>query len=201
MILKVCTMSPYSHYWNKRYLTKDTPWDAKSITTPMKRLIDAIPNKNAKILIPGMGYGYEVEYLFRQGFTQVYGLDFAKETISQFVKRVPDFPSSQLIQGDFFQLIDQFDYILEQTFFSALPKIHHQAYFYKMKELLAPDGVFTGVWFAFEEEKLEPPFGYPLQTFRNFIGELFSIDILEICTFSIKPRSGTELFFKLTHKK
>ena len=108
------------HYWEKRYANNKTGWNIGYISTPLKVYFDQITDKSLKILIPGAGNSYEAEYLWKNGFKNVFVADFAKQPLDNIKNRVPDFPQSQLLNIDFFDLEDTFDLIFEQTFFCAL---------------------------------------------------------------------------------
>ncbi len=71
-------------YWSGRYVQNQTGWDCGQITTPLKEYIDQLKDKNSKILIPGCGNAYEGDYMWKQGFKNVYILDFAPEAIANF---------------------------------------------------------------------------------------------------------------------
>ena len=103
--------------WDNRYLNNDIGWDLGEISTPLKVYIDQLENKEVKILIPGGGNSYEAAYLFANGFKNVFVVDVSKTAIENIQKRIPSFPASQLIQGNFFDLEGGFDLIIEQTFF------------------------------------------------------------------------------------
>ena len=68
-------MQTQEQYWSSRYAEERTGWDIGHPSTPLKEYIDQLQNKNLKILIPGAGNAYEAEYLFEQGFKNVYVLD------------------------------------------------------------------------------------------------------------------------------
>jgi formamidopyrimidine-DNA glycosylase len=59
-------------YWDDRYSTNTATWDISDISTPLKQYFDQLTDKTIKILIPGCGNAYEAEYLFQQGFANVY---------------------------------------------------------------------------------------------------------------------------------
>ena len=103
--------------WDHRYLHNDTAWDLGQISPALKKYFDQLTTKELKILIPGGGNSYEAEYLFNKGFTNVFVVDLSKTAIENIKKRVPDFPNSQLIIGNFFDMKGAFDLIIEQTFF------------------------------------------------------------------------------------
>ncbi len=104
-------------YWNSRYANNTIGWDAGEPTTPFVSFFKTLENKQLKILIPGCGHAYEGELLFTLGFTNLTLLDVSELARENFLKRVPDFPPEHFLVGDFFELEDHFDLILEQTFF------------------------------------------------------------------------------------
>ena len=61
-----------TNYWSKRYQNNETAWDIGAPSTPLKEYIDQLENKNIKILIPGCGNAYEAQYLFENGFKNVF---------------------------------------------------------------------------------------------------------------------------------
>jgi len=64
----------------------------------------------------------------------------------------------QVLLGDFFNHKGEYDLIIEQTFFCALPPTMRQKYVWKMHELLAKDGILAGLLFNRKFE-VSPPFG------------------------------------------
>src|SRR5690606_35162555 len=76
-------------YWTNRYTENNIPWDAGAITTPIKTYIDQLSDKELKILIPGVGTGHELAYLYEKGFKNVYGLDISEEPINHFKNQNP----------------------------------------------------------------------------------------------------------------
>ncbi len=192
------------NYWANRYQTGEIGWDAGTITTPIKAYIDHLietkTNKNLKILIPGAGSGHEAAYLWAQGFQNVYVCDWAEEAIGRYKNNVPEFPESQLIIGDFFQLNGQFDLIIEQTFFCALDPQLRPQYAEKMAELLHTEGVVSGVLFGKTFPFQGPPFGGDKAEYVHYFEPYFDILTMEDCHNSIQPRAETELRIKLKKK-
>ena len=184
-------------YWTERYLQNMTGWDIGYPSLPLKAYIDQLENKDLKILIPGAGNAYEAEYLHGQGFTNVFVLDIAKIPLDQFQKRVPDFPAAHLLPGDFFELEDTFDLILEQTFFCSLePSAENRGgYAQKVHQLLNPDGKLVGLWFKHPLTKgASRPFGGSKDEYLSYLAPYFHVRVFEDCYNSIRPRIGNELF-------
>jgi len=161
------------NYWSTRYQNGQTGWDIGYVSTPLKTYFDQLTSKDMSILIPGGGNSYEAEYLYQQGFEQVHVVDLAKQPLENLKARVPQFPEKQLIQGNFFDLDQSYDLIVEQTFFSALhPRLRPQ-YVAKMASLLKPAGKLVGV--LFDEPLFEdhPPFGGNEALYRTLFQDTF----------------------------
>ncbi|PXX23248.1 thiopurine S-methyltransferase [Arenibacter sp. ARW7G5Y1] len=183
-------------FWEKKYQLGEMGWDIGHISTPLKKYIDQLKDKNLKILIPGAGNAYELLYLLEKGFTNVFVIDIAKQPLENIKNRISDFPRNQLLEGNFFDLeLDNFDLILEQTFFCALDPSLRMEYVLKMKQLLKPNGKLAGLLFNFPLTESGPPFGGSLSEYKTLFQEHFQIKILETAYNSIKPRADKELFF------
>jgi SAM-dependent methyltransferase len=184
--------------WDNRYLNNDIGWDLGEISTPLKVYIDQLENKEVKILIPGGGNSYEAEYLYANGFKNVFVVDVSKTAIENIHERIPNFPALQLIQGNFFNLEDGFDLIIEQTFFCAIHPDLRQDYVVKMKQLLKPKGKLIGVMFNVPLNKDKPPFGGNKEEYLGRFKPHFNIEIMNTCFNSFGNRKGRELFIKLS---
>lgn len=187
-------------FWTNRYLQNNIPWDAGNITTPIKEYVDQLTKKELKILIPGVGNGYELQYLYANGFKNVYGLDISEEPIANFKKNNPDFLEDQLIVDDFFKHDNEYDLIIEQTFFCALNPELRPLYATKMNNLLKENGTLAGVLFSFPLTEQGPPFGGSIEEYRDLFSDNFVFKTLEPCYNSIKPRLNNELFIIFNKK-
>ena len=185
-----------ANFWQTRYEEGSTGWDIGYPSTPLKNYIDTITDKNIKVLIPGCGNAYEAAYMYQAGFTNLFLIDIAPAPIEQFRKKFPDFPEERIILGDFFNLNDTFDLILEQTFFCALDPTLRTAYVQKMTEILKPGGKLAGVLFSVQFEKQGPPFGGTKEEYLGLFSKTFTINKLEPETNSIPPRAGNEVFIE-----
>ena len=184
-------------FWIDKYKLNETGWDLGEISPPLKAYFDQLENKDLQLLIPGSGRSYEAEYLFHKGFTNVFVADVAAQAISDFLDRCPGFPKSHCLIGDFFELNQKFDLIIEQTFFCALPPTMRSNYAQKMSELLLPNGILCGVMFDFPLTEQGPPFGGSKPEYLNYFEEFFFIETMEPCYNSHPSREGKELFVKL----
>jgi thiopurine S-methyltransferase len=187
-----------NNYWNQRYQTNQTGWD---IGYPSPSFLEYFKNinRNSKLLIPGCGNSYEGEALHQLGFNNITLLDFAETSKENFIKRYPTFPSEQFIVGDFFELQDQYDYVLEQTFFCALPPDKRKDYMAKMKELILPTGKLVGLLFDATLNSEHPPFGGSKKEYESLFRQYFNNINMSTCKNSINPRQGKELWIEVSH--
>lgn len=187
-------------YWSERYQEGQTGWDIGYASPQLIDFATSFPTET-RILIPGAGNAYEAEALWKMGYTNIFVIDLAKEPLEALKSRVPDFPSSQLIQGNFFDLQDQFELILEQTFFCALSPTLRPNYVEHMHQLLAPGGKLGGLLFNFPLTEAGPPFGGSEEEYRDLFESKFTIHNLLTSNLSIGPREGKEFFFELEKKQ
>ena len=186
-------------FWNNRYLTQQMGWDIGYASPPLIDYALSQVAKDARILIPGTGNGYELEALWKQGYTHVYGADLSEKAKVNFLERVTDFPEAQYLLGDFFSLEGRYDVILEQTFFCAIEPSWRSDYVRKVHELLSPGGRLAGVLFNFEKPE-GPPFGGSEEEYRQLFGGVLEVKTMEECYNSIEPRRGSEFFIEIVKK-
>lgn len=183
-------------YWQERWQEGNTPWDMGHAAPALTEYCAQLDRKDLRILIPGAGSGYEVDWLWENGYRNVTALDWSALAIERLAKRLPDLPEKQMVCGDFFALEGEFDLILEQTFLSAIDPQLRNRYAMKLFSLLAPGGTVAGVLFDFPLDG-GPPFGGTEADYRPIFDRLFDIKTMERCHNSIPPRAGRELFFIL----
>ena len=188
------------NFWDLRYQNNEIGWDIGYISTPLKKYIDQLTDKNIKILIPGGGNSYEAEYLHNLGFKNVFVVDISPTALTNLKNRVPDFPKNHLINIDFFKLNNSFDLILEQTFFFVLTPKLRDNYVLKMNQLLRPNGKLVGLLFNIPLNKDRPPFGGTKKEYLSYFKNYFKIEIMELSYNSISERTNNELFIKLIKK-
>lgn len=187
------------NYWDAQYKTKTTGWDLGQISPPIKLFIDSLEDKSCAILIPGCGNSYEAEYLIEQGFTNVTVIDIAPTLVENLKTKFADNPNIKVILGDFFEHKGNYDLIIEQTFFCALPPTMRQKYVWKMHQLLSKKGKIAGLLFNRSFE-VSPPFGGSKTEYEQLFSEAFHFKILEISYNSVTPRAQSELFFVFEKK-
>lgn len=194
LIKKFTWMKLDKTFWNDRYLKNDIGWDIGKASTPIKEYIDQIKTKELKILIPGCGNAHEAEYLLQRGFKNVFLIDLSPIALSHFSERIPDFPKKQLICADFFKHNEQYDLIIEQTFFCAINPSLRTNYAHHSSKLLKPEGKIIGLLFDAELNTDKPPFGGSKQEYINYFEPYFKLNVMELAYNSIAPRKGRELF-------
>lgn len=187
-------------FWNNRYLSSNTQWDLSVVSPPLKNYIDQIENKNVKILIPGCGNAYEAEYLLQHGFDNITVIDIAPKLVESLQIKFKREPRITILLGDFFELNQKFDLIIEQTFFCALPIKLRQQYAEKINQLLNKNGKLVGLLFNREFETEGPPFGGSKEEYMDYFKPYFSFKYFDDCYNSFHKRYGTELFINLIKK-
>lgn len=187
-------------YWENRYRKGNTGWDLGHISQPLKTIIDKIENKSSRILIPGAGNTYEVEYLLEKEFEDITVLDIALPPILYLRKRLKKNKNVRIIHNDFFNHDDNYDIILEQTFFCALESRFRESYIKKSYELLRENGYIEGVLFDFNLESNEPPYTGSKEEYISLFEKEFEIIHLSRCLNSEKSRQGKELVIKMIRK-
>ena len=146
-------------YWDKQFKEGKTGWDIGYVSPPIKAYIDQLTDKSLKILIPGAGNAWEVEYLFNNRFKNTFLLDFSKEGIRRFLDRCPAFPGNHILCEDFFEHDKKYDLILEQTFFSSFPPWARKDFVAHINKLLNPGGKYVGLLFNRTFPFEGPPYG------------------------------------------
>lgn len=201
--IKCCTVTcdkPLDQsYWDNQYKANTIGWDLGQLSPPIKIIIDTIKNKDSKILIPGCGNTYEAIYLLEQGFTNITVIDIAPTLVNNLKSKFANIKAIKVVLGDFFEHQGSYDYIIEQTFFCALPPRLRQKYVWKMHQLLVDNGKLTGLLFnrIFESG---PPFGGSLEEYEQLFKDAFMFNSLGLTANSIAARANSELCFEFQKK-
>lgn len=190
-----------AQYWENRYREQQTGWDIGYPSDPIITYADQLEDKQTDILLPGAGNAWEASWLYEHGFKKVTVIDIAPSPLKNLLQRAPGFPEEHLLQEDLFEHDKQYDLILEQTFFCALPPSRRPEYVKKMHSLLRDKGRIAGVLFDFPNDGSGPPFGGSLKEYKELFQPFFNLKVLERCYNSIKPRQGKELFFIFEKKQ
>ena len=187
-------------FWDDKYLNGESGWDLGKISAPLKEYIDQLKDKSKRILIPGAGNAHEAEYLHDQGFENVFIVDISPTAVENFKKRVPTFPVEHVFCDNFFELTQQFDLIIEQTFFCAINPELRSNYAKQCSNLLADGGKIAGLLFNFPLTEKGPPFGGSREEYEGYFNPYFDILLMEEAYNSIDRREGRELFVKIVKK-
>ena len=132
---------PDKKYWENRWQLDQTGWDLKAPSPAIMELVLTNCSKEDKILIPGAGNAHEAATLFEEyGYLNVFICDWAEQPLDTFKKRNPNFPQDQILHINFFDIKQRFDFIVEQTFFCAIPVELRKSYCIKAYELLVQGG-------------------------------------------------------------
>ena len=182
-------------YWDTQYKINATGWDLGNVSPPIKTHIDTLADKNLSILIPGCGNSHEAEYLLKQGFTNVTVIDIAPTLVENLCLKFENNQNITIVLGDFFEHEGEYDLIIEQTFFCALPPTMRQHYVLKMQELLSKNGKLAGLLFNKNFEG-GPPFGGSQAEYERLFADKFDFLKIELCQNSISKRLNNELFFE-----
>jgi thiopurine S-methyltransferase len=184
-------------FWENKYRKNKIGWDLGEVSPPLKNYFDQLTNKDLKILIPGGGNSHEAEYLFNNGFKNVYVVDVSKIPLENLKKRVSNFPTEQLIHANFFDVEIAFDLIIEQTFFCAIDPDLRESYASKMNDLLNENGKLVGLLFDAKLNIDHPPFGGSKNEYLTYFKPFFKIQKIDPCYNSYHNRVEMELFIKL----
>ena len=188
-----------ANYWSGRYEANTAQWDLGQVSPPIKNYIDQLTNKNCRILIPGCGNSYEAAYLLEMGFTNITLIDIAPTLVDNLKRKFEGNNAIQIILGDFFELEQTFDLIIEQTFFCAISPSLRPNYVNQMKSLLLPNGKLVGLLFNRDFEG-GPPFGGSKVEYIKLFESDFTLHTLQPCYNSFVKRQESELFMIFIRK-
>jgi len=187
-------------FWENRYENNQTGWDLGQVSPPLLELMKSITNKDAKILIPGCGSAHEALALLELGYSNIWLLDISENAVNQLKKNNPQIAPERIVCADFFECEEkEFDIILEQTFFCAIPPIMREKYAKTMSEKLKKGGILQGLLFNRDFEG-GPPFGGNEKEYKLLFEPYFDFILWEKCPCSLAPRANTELWFQLKQK-
>lgn len=182
-------------FWENKWKKNQTGWDIGYASPALVSYFEQKADWNARILIPGCGNAYEAEALALLGYTDITLVDISKTLTDKLKEKYNNTPAIKVVNADFFQLQEQFDYIIEQTFFCALDPSLREDYVAKMARLLKQNGQLVGLLFDRDFGNPFPPFGGDLTEYETLFKPHFNTRKFEKCTNSIPARAGTELLF------
>ena len=187
-------------YWNSKWIDHQIGWDVGGATPAITAYMAQYANKNAAILIPGCGNAYEAEYLVANGFNHITLIDIAPRAVSILTEKFAHKPQVTVLCEDFFEHQGDYDLIIEQTFFCAIPPNKRDEYAEKTASLLNKNGKIIGLMFDRVFEAAGPPFGGYMSDYKQIFDPFFIIKSLDKCNNSILPRANSEVFINLIKK-
>lgn len=187
-------------YWDSKWGSNQVGWDVGSATPAITNYMAQYENKNAAILIPGCGNAYEAEFLVANGFTNITLIDIAPNAVSKLKEKFATDTQVRVICGDFFEHQDNYDLIIEQTFFCAISPNKRKDYAKKTASLLNENGKIIGLLFDKIFENQGPPFGGCPCEYKPIFEPYFTIKTMKECYNSILPRAKSEVFINLIKK-
>lgn len=187
-------------YWDEKWIRGESGWDLGIPSPPLMEYLRTAVSRDARVLIPGSGRGYEAGTAYQEGYTNVYYNDISPYAAEEFRTLFPDFPENQILLCDFFTLEGSFDFCLEQTSFCAQHPSRRLSYLARIRKILHPGGRYAGVFFDVEFPFEGPPFGGNKNEYETLFSNDFRILKMEKCYNSVKPRKDSELFVISTPK-
>ncbi len=198
--VKACENPLDQSYWDVQWMNKTTRWDIGDAAPAITTYLEQYENKDAAILIPGCGNAYEAEYLIKSGFTNITLIDISPKAISIIKEKFAFAPLVKILCCDFFEHQGNYDLIIEQTFFCAIPPNRRNDYAMKTASMLNANGKIIGLLFNKVFETQGPPFGGSKDEYVKVLEPYFEIKTLENCYNSILPRANSEVFINLIKK-
>lgn len=187
-------------FWDSHWQSEQTGWDIGYPSPPIAHYMSQYPDKDAAILIAGCGNAYEAEFLLQQGFRNITLVDIAPTAVQRLQEKFSASPEVQVICSDFFQHRGNYDLMIEQTFFCAIPPANRADYARQAASLLRKNAKLVGLLFDVEFEKEGPPYGGSTEAYRLLFEPYFNIRTMEPSYNSIPPRSGAEVFINFSKK-
>ncbi|MDO5509502.1 MAG: methyltransferase domain-containing protein [Weeksellaceae bacterium] len=189
-----------SEYWDTRWKEGKTGWDIGHASPAITEFFAQEIDKSAAILIPGCGNAYEATSLANMGFKNITLVDISAEAVIRLQNKFGQNPSIKIVHGDFFAIDQQYDYLVEQTFFCALHPSRRQEYVQQAHSILRPNGVLVGLLFNRSFDDDGPPFGGSVEEYQKLFQTLFHIRTMSPSPLSIPARRDKEVFVKMQAK-
>ena len=183
-------------FWEDLYQTDDDKWDLKDSTPIFKKLANEL--SLGDLCIIGCGRGYDAIEFAKKGF-KVTAIDFAPYAISSLMEmsKIEDV-DLKIIQKNIFDLLpdllNSFDYVIEQTCFCAIHPSRRKDYEIIVRGILKTGGHLVGLWFPLDKDLAEegPPYGTSIDEVKSIFDSGWEITKEEFSEYSIKPRKGRE---------
>lgn len=193
--------------WDKAYQDGTHPWDLDGPTPEFMRLVreNQFAAEGARVLIPGAGYGHNAVALAKLAY-QVTAVEFAPVAANHILAAArKENVHVNVLRRDFFELAhdgafqENFDCILEYTFYCAIPPKRRREYAENAARLLRKQGSFIGLFFPLEDREGGPPFAVHIDDVKKSFGDWFELSFQDPVK-SVKPRKGREVLGIFTKK-
>ncbi len=186
-----------AQFWNERYLRAETGWDKGQPAPPLVRLAQERV-AGSPLLALGAGRGHDALHFAKAGYA-VTALDFAPEACAAIrAAATAQGVALEVLEADLFELpathAGRFASALEHTCFCAIDPARRAEYARAVHALLAPGGVYFGLFYAHGREG-GPPFTTDEAELRALFGPLFELTRLVRAPDSFPARAGEELEF------
>ena len=165
--------------WELCYQTGETPWDKGTAAPPLLEVIDRLGPAlwgGGPVLVVGCGLGHDVRALAALGI-HVVGLDIAESATRQ-ARALQGAGTETYETGDFldpeWQRGRHFSAIWEHTCFCAMDPALRGLYAEAAAAVLAPCGVFAGVFYLTPHDPGEDETGPPFKVSVEEVMSLFS---------------------------
>jgi SAM-dependent methyltransferase len=185
--------------WNERYKTGDTPWEKGEHHPGLPFLLAThleVVENVTRVLVPGCGFGYDVDLIGELTSSEIVGLDIAEEAIRKARERSLRDKTTWVV-GDLFDWKGDYDLVFEHTCLCAIPIDRRQDYVSAMASLIQSGGYLLGIFFLNPNHEGEegPPFGVTIEELSDLFGTDFELVWFEppVKTFSSRKGEGKEL--------
>ncbi len=194
--------------WESFYQAHDLPWDRGLPSPPLEEWMMANPGRlTGDILVPGCGRGHEVRALAQVARKpgRVYGLDLSSTAIvlaQSFTRR----GGERYVIGDFLALTPemrgQYEWIVEHTFFCAIPPARRPEYVHAARDALKPGGRILAIFYLnprakqageYVDDDKGPPFGVRRAQLDELFSPHFELEHEQVPRQAFEGREGREL--------
>jgi hypothetical protein len=163
--------SSLPEFWNTRYASNVTPWDAGDTPPDLIAHADARTDR-PHALIPGCGSAYEARFLVGRGW-DVLAIDFSDAALERARDTLGPYAAAAR-KADFFAAIEgePFDVVYERALLCALPPRTWPQYASRVATLVRPGGDLAGFFF-FGATDRGPPFAIEPAALDGLLGGAF----------------------------
>ena len=192
-------------FWDQCYKDNNIGWDLGRVTPVFKKWSDNL-KKKSKILVPGAGNGYDPLYFSNSGH-DVTAVDFSNTAVKHMKKRAKkNKVSLNIIEYNYFNLLNlyrnEFDYIIEYTFFCAIDPLNRSKYIDVSHKLLKDNGTLIGLFLPLNKQTSDggPPFAVREKEIEAIFSKKF--DMIDSCyhSLSIEARKANEKYYEFKKK-